>query len=74
MTLALRMPQLIASLVSVDNAPLDAALLGDFAKYIEGMRKIEESEVTRQADADKILRDYEEASHKPPLLVHCSFL
>jgi hypothetical protein len=64
MTLALRSPQLIEDIVSVDNAPLDAALLSDFAKYIRGMRKIEESEVTRQAEADKILRDYEEASHK----------
>jgi hypothetical protein len=64
MTLALRTPQLIESIVSVDNAPLDAALLGDFAKYIQGMRKIEESEVTRQAEADKILQDYEEASLK----------
>jgi hypothetical protein len=64
MTLALRSPQLIESLVSVDNAPLDAALLSDFAKYVQGMRKIEESEVTKQAEADKILQDYAEASHK----------
>jgi len=64
MTLALRTPQLIESLISVDNAPLDAALINDFAKYIQGMRKIEETEVTRQAEADEILRDYEEASHK----------
>lgn len=63
MTLALRSPQLIESIVSVDNAPIDAALLNDFAKYIRGMKKIEESEITRQADADKILQDYEEASH-----------
>lgn len=55
---------MIEDIVSVDNAPLDGALLSDFAKYIQGMRKIEEKEVTRQAEADKILRDYEEASHK----------
>jgi len=61
MTLALRTPQLIESLVSVDNAPLDAALLSDFAKYIQGMKKIEEWEVTRQAEADMILQDYEES-------------
>lgn len=74
MTLALRMPQLIESLVSVDNAPLDAALLSDFAKYIHAMRKIEESEVTRQAEADKILRDYEEASHKRAIPSPCLLL
>lgn len=63
MTLALRSPQLINNIISVDNAPLDAALLGDFAKYIRGMKKIEEAEVTRQADADKILQQYEEVSN-----------
>ena len=63
MTLALRSPQLIQDIVSVDNAPLDAALLGDFAKYIQGMRKVEESGVSKQAEADKILQEYEEASN-----------
>jgi hypothetical protein len=62
MTLALRSPQLIDNIISVDNAPLDAALLNDFAKYIQGMRRIEEAMVTRQAEADKILQNYEEAS------------
>jgi hypothetical protein len=62
MTLALRTPALIENIVSVDNAPLDAAIPSDFAKYIQGMRKIEESEVIRQAEADKILQDHEEAS------------
>jgi len=61
MTLALRSPQLVESFVSVDNAPLDAALLSDFAKYIQGMKKIEDSEVARQADADKVLQEYEES-------------
>lgn len=62
MALALRSPEMIDNIISVDNAPLDAALLSDFAKYIQGMKKIEEAEVTRQADADKILQHYEEAS------------
>lgn len=62
MTLALRSPQLIHDIISVDNAPLDAALLSDFANYIQGMKKIEEAAVTKQADADKILQHYEEAS------------
>jgi len=60
MTLALKQPELIADIVSVDNAPLDAALLSNFGKYIQGMRKIEEAGVTRQAEADRILKDYEE--------------
>jgi hypothetical protein len=62
MTLALRSPELIDDLVSVDNAPIDAALLSDFAKYIQGMRRIDDAGVTKQAEADKILQDYEEVS------------
>lgn len=60
MTLALKAPEIINDVVSVDNAPIDAALLSNFGKYIQGMRKIEEAGVTRQAEADKILQDYEE--------------
>ena len=61
MTLALRRPEIVHDVVSVDNAPLDAVLQSDFAKYIQGMKKIEESGVTRQAEADKILVDYEKS-------------
>ncbi|EON96132.1 putative abhydrolase domain-containing protein [Phaeoacremonium minimum UCRPA7] len=61
MTLALRSPELVHDLVSVDNAPVDAALVSDFAKYIRGMKQIEEAGVTGQKEADKILSDYEES-------------
>ena len=60
MTLALREPSLVKDVISVDNAPLDAAIGSEFAKYIRGMKKIDEAGVTRQAEADKILQDYEE--------------
>ncbi|KAI0885219.1 alpha/beta-hydrolase [Annulohypoxylon maeteangense] len=60
MTLALSSPSLIADIVAVDNAPVDVALSGTFARYIEGMRRIEAASVTRQADADAILKDYED--------------
>jgi len=60
MTLALRSPEIIADIISVDNAPLDAALLSNFGKYIQAMKKIEDAGVTRQAEADVILKDYEE--------------
>jgi hypothetical protein len=65
MTLALRSPEIINDIISVDNAPLDAALLSNFGKYIQGMKKIEEAGVTRQAEADKILVDYEKVSDPP---------
>ncbi|RYO90194.1 hypothetical protein DL764_008481 [Monosporascus ibericus] len=62
MTLALSQPHLVDKLVSVDNAPVDATLNSSFAKYIQGMRKVEESGVTRQRDADNILREFEPVS------------
>ncbi|KND88491.1 Abhydrolase domain-containing protein IMO32 [Tolypocladium ophioglossoides CBS 100239] len=61
MTLALRSPEMVANLVAVDNAPVDVALNKDFAQYIRGMHKIQDSNVTRQAEADQILRDFEQS-------------
>ena len=60
MTLALAEPSLVADLVSVDNAPVDVRLASDFGKYVQGMKKIDEAAVKRQAEADKILEPYEE--------------
>lgn len=61
MTLALRSPDLVRDIVAVDNAPVDAALRSDFSKYIQAMKRIEAAGVTRQAEADKILAEYEPA-------------
>lgn len=61
MAVALRKRSPIASLISVDNAPVDAALKSDFAKYVQGMRRVEDASVTKQSEADAILKDYEEA-------------
>jgi len=61
MAVALRKRTPISALISVDNAPVDAALKSDFGKYVQGMRRIEEAQVTKQSDADAILKDYEEA-------------
>lgn len=62
MTIALRSPQLVEALIPVDNSPIDAALQTDFHSYLHGMQKVEEAKVKKQADADKILKDYEEVS------------
>ncbi|MCJ1298163.1 hypothetical protein MMC08_000952 [Hypocenomyce scalaris] len=61
MTVALQSRHLLGALVAVDNAPVDATLMSDFAKYIQGMRKIEDAQVTKQVEADGILKDYEES-------------
>lgn len=62
MTLALRSPRLIGALVSIDNAPVDANLKTAFHNYVRGMQIIEERKVNTQAEADNILKDYEEVS------------
>ncbi|KAH0538624.1 hypothetical protein FGG08_004825 [Glutinoglossum americanum] len=61
MTVALRSPHLVKNLISVDNAPVDAALRNDFAKYIRGMQKVEERGVTRRSEANEILKEFEES-------------
>lgn len=69
MTLALSKPEIVDDIVSVDNAPVDATLNNTFAKYIQGMRKIEEAGVTSQGEADKILREFEPVSAGTPVHV-----
>ncbi|KAF2095177.1 alpha/beta-hydrolase [Rhizodiscina lignyota] len=58
LTLALRSPDLVANVVAVDNAPVDAALKSDFGGYVQGMKRVEEAGVKRQSEADDILKDY----------------
>lgn len=60
MAVALRAPERVSALIPVDNAPVKAALQGNFSKYVRGMQKIEAEKVTKQSDAHKILEDYEE--------------
>lgn len=66
MTVALRHPSIVENLISVDNAPVDAALKSDFGKYIKGMRQIEDAKIQKQAEADEILKGYEGASPLSP--------
>lgn len=70
MTVALRSPHLVGALIPVDNAPVDANLKSDFHKYVQGMRDIEEAKVKRQAEADDILKKYEEVG-RPSLVPAC---
>lgn len=59
MCVALRKRVPISALIPVDNAPVDAALKSDFAQYVQGMLRIENANVTKQSEADKILAEYE---------------
>ena len=60
MTVALRDPVSIGALISVDNAPADVTLKSNFNKYTRGLRDIEAAKVARQAEADEMLKAYEE--------------
>lgn len=61
MAVALRKKTPIASFISVDNAPVDAALHSAFAKYVQGMKRIEEAGFKKQSEADAVLKEYEES-------------
>lgn len=64
MTVALRNPDLVSALIPVDNSPINAPLRSDFAKYVRGMKAIEEAKVSKQSEADKILQEYEPVKTK----------
>ncbi|KAL3425634.1 alpha beta fold family [Phlyctema vagabunda] len=61
MTLALQSPDLVNDIVSVDNAPIDAAIGSKFGTYVKAMKKIEEVGVSRQSEGDAILREVEDS-------------
>ncbi|KAF4175056.1 hypothetical protein CNMCM8694_002036 [Aspergillus lentulus] len=61
MTVALQSSDLVSALIPVDNAPVNAPLKSDFGKYVQGMQEVEAQGVTKQSDADKILKEYEES-------------
>ena len=64
MALALKKPDDVADIVAVDNAPVDALLSSDFPSYIRGMKKVDRSNVTKLAEADKILEEVEKVSSR----------
>ncbi|PSK56595.1 hypothetical protein B9Z65_6219 [Elsinoe australis] len=59
MAICLRRRVPVANLVSIDNAPVDAALKSDFGTYCVGMRAIAAAGVKSLSEADKILAGYE---------------
>lgn len=61
MVLALNEPSSIKDIISVDNAPVDAILSTDFAKYVRAMKRIEDAQVTSQKAADEIMAADEES-------------
>ncbi|KAF2128295.1 alpha/beta-hydrolase [Dothidotthia symphoricarpi CBS 119687] len=58
MTLALRDPSRISSIIPVDNAPVDAALPSDFPIYTKGMLAVDVARPGSQKAADAVLAPY----------------
>lgn len=59
MTMALKSPNRLKALVAVDNAPVHAILQSDFSKYVQGLQEVERAKVSKQLEADEILKLYE---------------
>ena len=59
MAVSLRRPELVRDIITVDNYPGEAMLSTSFGQYVQAMRKIEDSNVQKQSEADAILKDYE---------------
>ena len=70
MTVALRSPNTLGALIPVDNAPVDANLKSNFHQYVRGLGEIEEAAITKQAEADDILRKYEEVGESAEVECH----
>jgi hypothetical protein len=69
MTMALRDPSCCANIIAVDNAPVDAALSGDFPRYVQGMKKVEEAKVSSQKEADQILEPFAKVRYLSPAII-----
>ncbi|KAF3479578.1 alpha/beta hydrolase fold protein [Arthroderma uncinatum] len=59
MILALRAPDLVSAVISVDNSPISTRLSDNFLSYVQAMQEIEKAGVTRQKEADEILQRVE---------------
>jgi len=59
MAVALRRLDSLHKLISMDNAPADAALASSFAKYCQGMRRIEDQKFQKHIQAEAVLEEYE---------------
>lgn len=60
MTHALSEPDSISKLIVIDISPAKGAISPEFAKYVTGMREVNEARVSSKKEGDHILQSYEE--------------
>lgn len=60
MTHALSEPDSISKLIVIDISPAKGAISPEFAKYVTGMREVNEARVSSKKEGDQILQSYEE--------------
>ncbi|KAF0534977.1 alpha/beta hydrolase [Gigaspora margarita] len=58
MTIALMQVPQIDQLVVVDSAPTNTSISKEFATYVDVMKKVEQTEVMKQSQADEIMKGY----------------
>ncbi|KAK9236627.1 Alpha/Beta hydrolase protein [Lipomyces kononenkoae] len=61
MAVALRRPDIVESMIAVDNAPIDAALGSDIPKYVQALRSIDRMGLRSVKDAFEVLGKYEKS-------------
>ncbi|KAK9377297.1 Alpha/Beta hydrolase protein [Lipomyces chichibuensis] len=60
MAVALRRPDIVDSMIAVDNAPIDAALGSDIPKYVQALRHIDRMGLRSIKDSFEVLGKYEQ--------------
>lgn len=61
MAVALRSPDMVKSMICVDNSPADGKLSSAFPRYVEGMKHVEQANVKTRKEAYQILSQYEKS-------------
>ncbi|KAK2787196.1 hypothetical protein FQN53_005620 [Emmonsiellopsis sp. PD_33] len=61
LALALHSPELVSSVVAVDNCPIRLPVPDEFKKYLTALAAVERSKIRTHLEGDKILAEYEES-------------
>lgn len=63
MAVSLRRPELVDTVISVDNAPIDARLSSEIPVYVQALRTVDRMGLKSTKDAFEVLGKYEKVSN-----------